>query len=223
MNKKKQFYWFPLLLFLFAISFFFNIYLVLQQTINPIKETTVIGVIDGDTLLLEGKTRVRLRHVDSPELDYCGGTEAKQALEELVLGKTVHLEELIPDQRGRGMALVYDGSVLINKEMLKSGWSRYHSDTTNQQEQLKILADQVKSEKKGIFGECQSTQNLKNPTCVIKGNIDKNAPSASNKKFYTPDCAQYAYTIVEEDIGEQWFCKEQDALRAGFIKAATCK
>ncbi|MCJ7804169.1 hypothetical protein MUP35_00310, partial [Patescibacteria group bacterium] len=29
----------------------------------------VLGVIDGDTLVLEGKVRLRLRNIDAPELD----------------------------------------------------------------------------------------------------------------------------------------------------------
>ena len=47
----------------------------------------VIGVIDGYTLVLEGKEKVRLRYADDPELVFCGGPEAKATLEELEFGR----------------------------------------------------------------------------------------------------------------------------------------
>ena len=47
---------------------------------SPIADpgVAVEGVIDGDTIVVEPKTRVRLRHIDAPELEYCGGKEAKR-------------------------------------------------------------------------------------------------------------------------------------------------
>lgn len=91
----------------------------------------VLAVIDGDTLVLEGKTRLRLRNLDAPELDLCGGKEAKEELEKLVSNKKVVVEEQILDQWGRPMALIYVDDKLVNEEMLKSGWARFHSDSTS--------------------------------------------------------------------------------------------
>ena len=96
---------------------------------NPPRHSSgvpVIGVIDGDTVVLEGKSRVRLRFIDAPEKGLCGYEEASTLLSSLALGKYVRIEETIPDSYGRGMALVYVGNTLINKEMLKSGWVRFH-------------------------------------------------------------------------------------------------
>ena len=61
----------------------------------------VLGVIDGDTIVLEGKEKIRLRYADAPELAYCGGKEAKTFLEKLVVGKKVRIDQQIPDQYGR--------------------------------------------------------------------------------------------------------------------------
>ena len=179
----------------------------------------VIGVVDGDTLVLEGKVRVRLRHVDAPELKYCGGSEAKKALERLVVGKNVLLEEQIPDQYGRSMALIYNGNTLVNKELLKTGWVRYHHDKTTVTSKLKEVSDLAKKQKSGIYGKCQSKDNTQNPACNIKGNIDK---GNNAKRYYVPGCTQYSFTIVEKDVGEEWFCSEKDAQSKGFQKAATC-
>ena len=47
--------------------------------------------------------------------------------------------------------------------------------------------------------------------------------ATDEKRYYVPDCAQYAFTIVELDVGEQWFCGEKEAKAAGYTKAETCK
>lgn len=181
--------------------------------------TPVIGVIDGDTFVLKGKTRVRLRHIDAPELEYCGGKEAKKALERLVSGKKVRLEEMVPDQRGRGMALVYTGDTLVNRELLAGGFVRYHSDISSKEDELKAARDGAKALQNGIYRQCQSKENTTNPSCIIKGNID---PQSGEKRYYIPGCAQYAFTVVEKDIGEDWFCTEKEAQEAGYTKAKTC-
>lgn len=186
-----------------------------DQIMDP--GVAVEGVIDGDTIVVEPKTRVRLRHIDAPELEFCGGKEAKEAIEKLVTGKRVVLTQQVPDQRGRGMALVYVGDVLVNQELLKQGLVRYHSDSTTKADELKAIGLEVKTAKKGIFGACQSMTNTKNPKCTIKGNIDR-----TKKTYHVPGCTQYPYAIVEEDIGEQWFCSESEAKAAGYTKSERC-
>lgn len=200
-------------------SLILNIFLF-QKTQKLGQGIKVLEVLDGDTILLDGKVRLRLRHLDAPELEFCGGKEAKDLLTGLVKDKKVILAEYILDQRGRPLALVYLDNKLINEEILKSGWARYHSDQTSQTEQLKATAQKAKEEKKGIFSpQCYQTENLKNPKCNIKGNVDK---ATDTRLYYYPGCAQYKFTIVEKDIGEDWFCTEKEAQRAGFEKAKTC-
>lgn len=218
-RKKKKTLTVPALVSLLGASFLLNLYLLNTPQQHG---TIVIGVIDGDTIVLQGKSRVRLRQVDAPDKGRCGYDQAKKQLETLALNKYVRIDEEIPDQYGRGMALVYTGDISINTEMVASGWVRYHSDQTSQTDALKAASKKAKDEKLGIYGLCQSMTNTKNPTCTIKGNIDQNK-STDNRKYYLPGCAQYAFTIVEEDIGEAWFCTEKEAQAAGFTKAATCK
>lgn len=180
----------------------------------------VLEVLDGDTILLEHDVRVRLRHVDAPELQFCGGPEAKDFLTKLVKNKRIIIKEQIIDNYGRPMALVYSGNTLINQEMLKSGWVRYHSDNTSQTNTLKSTADKAKESLIGIWGsKCYQKSNPDNPKCNIKGNTDKNSTA---KNYYYPGCAQYEFTIIEKDLGEAWFCTEKEAQKAGFTRAATC-
>lgn len=201
-------------------SLILNAVLLGNKAPDQISDPGVVveGVIDGDTIVVEPKTRVRLRHIDAPELRYCGGKEAKDALEKLITGKRVTLTEQVPDQQGRGMAFVYVSNLLVNRELLAGGYVRFHHDTSTKADELKALGLEVKGAKKGIFGACQSTTNTKSPACVIKGNIDR-----TKKTYHMPGCTQYPFTVVEEDIGEQWFCTEGEAKAAGYTKSERCK
>lgn len=183
----------------------------------------VIGVIDGDTVVLENKTRLRLRQVDAPESEFCGGSQAKNLLTSYVQDKAVTITEQIPDQTGRAIAFLTVGDIQVNAKLLASGWVRYHSDTTAQTPHLKEVAAQAKKEKRGIFSElCLQTVNPDNPKCIIKGNLE-NKRTSGRKLYYSPNCAQYKFVQIEKDLGEQWFCSEKEASSAGYIKAATCK
>jgi endonuclease YncB( thermonuclease family) len=207
-----------ILALLFIPSIILNaILLFREQKVKQDQGVGVIAVYDGDTLILDNKERLRLRQLDAPELTYCGGAEAKAALEKLVSGKRVRITEQIPDQQGRGMALVYVGDTLVNKKLLAGGYVRYHHDTTSQAQKLKAAADEAKGNNLGIFGACMSMTNTKNPRCVIKGNIDR-----QKKIYHMPGCTQYPFAVVEEDIGEAWFCTEKDAQAAGYVKSERC-
>lgn len=208
---------------IFFLSLLINI--LLGYTIYKQKQANlvkVIGVIDGDTVVLENKTRLRLRQMDAPELAYCGGKQASELLSSLVSNKTVKIEEQIPDQMGRAMAFLTVEKIQVNEQMLASGWVRYHSDATSQTSRLKEVARQAKSEKRGIYSElCLQTKNADNPKCIIKGNLE-NKRTSGRKLYYLPNCAQYQFVQIEKDLGEQWFCTEKEASATGYIKADTC-
>lgn len=159
--------------------------------------------------------------MDAPELEFCGGEEAKNLLESLVKGKKVVLAEYILDQQARPLALIYQNGEFVNLEMLKSGWARYHHDQSSKKDLLKQAGQKAREEKKGVFSpKCHQTENLENPKCNIKGNIDK---ATDTRLYFYPGCAQYEFTIVEKDLGEDWFCTEKEAQEAGFEKAKTCR
>jgi len=221
MPKHKQLPWLKWLGFIVAVpSILLNIFFLSRPTSN--QSILVLEVLDGDTVLLDGKTRLRLRHVDAPELNNCYGQESKEVLEDLVKDKKITIQEKILDQQGRAMALVYLGKDLINLEVIAGGYGRYHSDQTSQTEALKAAGQQAKDNQLGVYSpECyQQDQNPDNPDCLIKGNIDVN--DSSLKRYYFPGCAQYDFVIVEKDKGEQWFCREKEAQAAGYTKAKSC-
>ncbi|MEK7622619.1 MAG: thermonuclease family protein [Patescibacteria group bacterium] len=193
-----------------------------QENKNNPNGYKVEGVIDGDTLVLEGNAKIRLRGVDAPELKFCGGEEAKKELEKLVNGKTVEIREKIMDLKARPMALVYSDNILVNKKMIESGWAKYHSDVISKRQELKTSGETARENKLGIWSEmCRQTENKAEPKCKIKGNIDDNA--RSRKIYYYPGCAQYEFTIIEKNMGEEWFYSKEKAEAAGYQKSKNCK
>ncbi len=209
--------YFPVLL---TLSVILNIFLLSKGKTTGDTGTLVVGAIDGDTIVLaDNKTRVRLRYVDAPETGLCGSKEAAELLTKLTVGKKVLIEKVIPDQYGRGMALIYVGNKLINKEMVASGWVRYHSDETAEKEEIKKAGEEARAAALGVFGKCESKV-PKDPKCVIKGNIDF---PINKYTYHLPGCTQYETAIVQEDKGEQWFCTEAEARKAGYTKAKTCR
>lgn len=53
----------------------------------------------------------------------------------------------------------------------------------------------------------------------IKGNIDDNI---QKKTYYLPTCNNYSQVVIDLSTDDQWFCTEQEALKAGFTKSKTC-
>ena len=200
-------------------SLLFNLYFLSLDKSDF--STLVLEVLDGDTLLLEQDVRLRLRQLDAPELEFCAGEESQAFLEDLVKGERVVIKEKILDQRGRAMALVYLDGELINQAVIEAGWGRYHHDQTVATDILRELGDKAKADKIGLYSpECYQTENLDKPKCNIKGNIDPS--NSSNKIYHSPGCVHYETTIVEKDRGEEWFCTEAEAKKAGYVKSKRC-
>lgn len=199
------------------VSFTLNLYF--YQYIK--KQNTVIKVVDGDTFQLISGKRVRLLGVDAPEYDRCGGKEARQRLKELILNKVVRLKEEQPESFGRSLALVYQNNRFINQIILQEGWGVPDYRKNSQREKLTRAYHQAKEKKRGIFTLCKEKPDKKppNPNCLIKGNIDKN----TYQKFYhLPQCQHYNQIVLDKDIGERYFCSEEEAQKAGFVKASGC-
>ena len=94
---------------------------------NSVQYSRVIAVIDGDTIEIENRRRVRYLGMDTPEIGQPFYEEAKNKNRELVLGKTVRLElcKAEPtDQHGRLLAYVYVNKTMANIELVKSGYAR---------------------------------------------------------------------------------------------------
>ena len=97
---------------------------------------TVIRVVDGDTIILNGKERVRLIGVDTPEtvdprrpVQYFG-KEASAFTKRTVEGKRVRLEydQTRKDRYGRTLAYVYlEDGTFLNAEIVKQGYGHAYT------------------------------------------------------------------------------------------------
>jgi len=217
-SKKKLSYLFILLT---IPSLFFNLFLGYKiRKEKDSKTFTVTNVFDGDTFYLENNQKVRLLNCNAPEEGLCGAEDAKRRLEELILNKKVKVDWMTTDQFGRGVGLVYQGNKCINKTMTAEGWVFYEGRKFEGSDDFVVLSRKAKEERKGIYQpKCYQEENLQNPDCVIKGNTSRN----SNEKIYHfPGCSNYSRIMVEKFDGDQWFCTEEEAKKAGYKKASNC-
>ena len=195
------------------LGFFF-----FQSKTTPDNLFKVERIIDGDTFIIEGNRQIRLMSVNSPEVGLCGSQQATEKLTELISGKKIRLEGEINDHFGRFLALVYINDQLVNEQMILSGWARFTSTASSASEKLKTAFQQAKDQKIGIFGSlCYQTSNPQNSKCNIKGNVRE-----GKKTYFFPGCGNYSNVALELDQGDQWFCSENEAVAAGFTKAANC-
>ena len=82
------------------------------------KWVKVDRVVDGDTIVLMDKTRVRLHGIDTPERDQPYGKQATRALDALIDTK-VFVEEKDTDRYGRLVGVLYTPDGLnVNLEMV---------------------------------------------------------------------------------------------------------
>lgn len=103
---------------------------------NRIYESKVVSVIDGDTIMIEGKQKVRYIGVNTPEIykdttgkktgEQCFAKEALQENKRLVEGKTVRLERDVSDKDkyGRLLRYVYVDGVFVNEHLVANGFAK---------------------------------------------------------------------------------------------------
>jgi micrococcal nuclease len=175
-------------------------------------------VVDGDTLRLKDGSYVRLEGFDAPELGECMGQTAKDRLTQMTMGKVIDLKEGGWDKYNRRLGVVTAGGMKVAEVMLSEGLGQYSWVKDYDISLLKMARDGAIKQKIGIWStQCGYDQKATNG-CVIKGNSRH-----GNGKIYTmPRCPNYDQVVVEENVGDQYFCSEEEATRAGYAKAGNC-
>jgi len=124
---------------------------------------TCIKVIDGDTIVLDGKEKVRLIGVDTPEtkdprkpVQYFG-EEAYRFTKSIVEGKRVRLEhdrERI-DKYGRTLAYVYlEDGTFLNAEIIKQGYGfAYTKYPFKYMEEFRRYEREARENRKGLWAD----------------------------------------------------------------------
>ena len=88
---------------------------------SGLEEFTVERVIDGDTIVLNDSSRVRMLGINTPERNMIFYEEANEFLEGLVLNKTVFLDRAENDRYGRILGYIFVGSSNVNELVLENG------------------------------------------------------------------------------------------------------
>jgi hypothetical protein len=117
------------------------------------------------------------------------------------------------------MALVYQGNTFVNYVMLRSGLAAYDGAGKNQRKELYKADMYARNNKVGIYSTTCTQTEPPNPACAIKGNMDT---TSDNKNYFLPGCGFYSAVIIHKFEGDDWFCSEAEARKAGFVKSETC-
>ena len=131
---------------------------------NPtiLKGYQAVKVSDGDTLNVQkvenGKfvgevMKIRMFGIDAPEKTQDYGIESKQALEKLVSGKTLEIEEKNRDRYGRTIAVVYVNGKNVNEEMVKNGNAWWYQEYDKKDTKMQAYQENAKKNKLGLFGK----------------------------------------------------------------------
>ena len=211
----------PLLIPLAATALVTGMLFFPKTHLNPISIPLyqAIQVFDGDTFETAEKQYIRLSGIDAPESGRCGSEQAKKELEKLIRGKPLYIK-ILYHLGSRQTGLVYSANGSVNTAMLSSGWAvKYDRDTPNDPA-MQRATDEARKKQLGLFSSlCTQSVNPRDATCQIKGNI----PYRDNTKTYhTPGCRSYDFTKVELYKGDEWFCSEDQANKAGYSKTKDC-
>ena len=130
----------------------------------------------------------------------------------------MHLSEEVTEAYGRSLAIVSLGDFFVNGAVMKEGWGRPDYRKNSFRDELTVDYHQAQTEKKGVWGKCISSTPLKK-SCAIKGNIDF---QTYDKFYHLQSCRHYNQIVLNLAYGEKWFCSEDEAVKAGFIKTRSC-
>jgi micrococcal nuclease len=141
-------------------------------TANSVSDSyKVKHVVDGDTIELEDKTKIRILYLDTPESVKpetpvkCYGNEAKAYTTNLLNGKKVKLvaDKEKKDQYGRDLRIVFEEGVdtaifenSVNAKLVRNGYARakFFSPNRTFEPQMKKLEKLAKSENLGLWAKC---------------------------------------------------------------------
>lgn len=205
-----------ILLGLLGVSAAANGYLIWKMR----EEWRIIEVLDGDTLRLPSRQKIRIAGMDAPELGECMGQEAKERLAGLVEGKAIGFDDRGWDMYERRLGRVLAGNKDVAEIMLAEGLGEYEWGENLDIKRLKAARDSAYAASKGIWSqECgYKKQGEKAPMgCEIVGNNNH-----GKKVYLMPGCPNYGQLKMEPVKGDKYFCSEEEASRAGYFKAENC-
>jgi len=127
-----------------------------QIRVVEYEEAVVTGIIDGDTIEIEGGESVRYIGINAPEMGEPYYQEATQANRNLVEGKRVRLEKDIEDkdEYGRLLRYVWVYHTMVNAELVRLGYAYSYSyrPNTRYQEYILQVEKEAREQERGLWG-----------------------------------------------------------------------
>jgi micrococcal nuclease len=131
----------------------------------------VVEVIDGDTVKIDTGEKVRYIGIDTPEKGELFYKECKKKNEELVLGKEVGLERdiSITDKYGRLLAYVWVGDLMVNSEMVRTGYAHAYTypPDVKYSDLFVELEREARENEYGLWAEPETTSSTEQTTTTI--------------------------------------------------------
>lgn len=149
---------------------------------GPTRLAIVTYVVDGDTIEVDGKERVRYLGMNAPESGRPYFSEATNENKKLVTGKEVKLEfdVQIKDQYGRTLAYVWIGDTMVNLELVRRGFANTYTLPPNvKYKDLFIEAEREARENYRGLWEVRETTIPKGSVRIV--NINADAPGNDNE------------------------------------------
>lgn len=142
--------------------------IILSPTPTMIRERTKVAfVLDGDTIELIDKRRIRYIGINTPEINLGGGkpecfaADAAKVNKELVVGQEIEMEKDVSqtDKYGRLLRYVYIDGLLINDFLLRLGYARLEliPPDTHLSQQFKEAEKEAIENKRGLWRECKNS------------------------------------------------------------------
>jgi endonuclease YncB( thermonuclease family) len=97
------------------------------------------------------QVKVRLWGIDAPELKQDFGRASREALSDLVAGKTVTVEVKSKDRYGRNVGVVTLDDVDANLAQVANGWAWWYREYAKRAEHLERAETAARGAKKGLW------------------------------------------------------------------------
>lgn len=154
MQKKKL--GILLLILLTGVLYWFYTGQLIEDT-SSLQAYVVERVIDGDTVLLNDSSRVRMLGINTPESGMWLYGDAKEFLEERVLNRTILLESSEKDRYGRRLGYLFARGQNINQEVLEKGFAHlYYYGEDEYYSEMKVAEGRARENGLGIWARSEN-------------------------------------------------------------------
>lgn len=197
MNKKREIILLIVLIFLLIFVNYNSTGKIIKKVATNSNVSVVERIIDGDTIVMNDNTHIRLLGINSPEKNEFYDIEATNSLIEMIANKTVILEygKDRTDLYGRTLAYVILDGENINVEQVRRGFANtfiYNNDEYTSA--LNEAWNECLANGKNL---CEKSNN-KCASCIELENLDLKKQEVSFYNNCSFDCDLTKWNIKDE-------------------------